>query len=1021
MKKIIFVLFSILLSLSLFSQKNEKEMLIKKADSLDKIKNYKSSLPLWENLKNKYKNDDFPYYSARYLYAKGGIEIEKNNIVEAVSFFEQVIPFVSKIKVSNNNKKFISEFYSDLYLSSGFSGNWIKALKYADIGYNFTFKNLPKDKEIINFIQDKGYILKQLRKYEESIIAYEKSLKLAYKFYADDYFRLGIIHNGLATAYSDLHFHNQSLYHYTKGLEFHKKANDIDKSYIVSSSNNTIWENLSYGDEKQAKQVLDNLNLNFNKWYSEDGFASKTKSGDKIEKQHYKMLKYLSNLRYNNKKNKNDLAKKYLDSVTLIFEKLPNSYKPKLYESLVLARFDYEDVINKKNVTDDNQINQHISFNKKTLEMARAYNSKHDELVACLKLAKTYNKYKKFDEALNVIEEGKKISENFFNASRFTIEILEATILNSLNKTSQTKAKLLNTYQNLLKDETKISTLKNIKYKNFKKFNSDTFIRNIINSATLYYLIYEKEKKREDLVIAHNLYSIVSDMFNEFYLKGKYNYSLNNFNKEITAGLLKTQLLIDPNDDVKIKTILNRIENNSSQHLWNVFEIKNSQNLKIPAALMRNLNELVFEKNAIEAQIESTKEVNDLNLKLAELNKKINEIKSQINQKDKSYETFKSGNFSIEDIQKKTSNNQLMIKYVVTDKTVYAFAIKNSSVELLEIGETEPIKKLVNQYQKHINSINQNYTKTSKLLYEKIVHPIVKNQSIDDIIFIPEDFLIAVSFESLIDKNGKMLVQKYHTSYSYSIKLWDILQKNGSSDNNNRFVSFAPNYSKIPTENQNRGLRRADLYDLKEAKTEAQKISELFSGKLYLNESANRKNFIEATTSFSLHHLAMHSLLENDYSKSSLVFSGGQKVYFDELYQLNFPSDLVVLSACNTGIGTMESGEGMMSLSRALTYSGVKSSVYSLWQVPDKETSEIMISFYENLKNGQPKDEALANAKKEFLAKNPMKQHPFYWAGFVVNGDVSPIVNPISNWVWIVLAGGILIVILGFVYRKKLF
>ena len=70
-----------------------------------------------------------------------------------------------------------------------------------------------------------------------------------------------------------------------------------------------------------------------------------------------------------------------------------------------------------------------------------------------------------------------------------------------------------------------------------------------------------------------------------------------------------------------------------------------------------------------------------------------------------------------------------------------------------------------------------------------------------------------------------MLVQNHHTSYAYSIKLWDILQKNNNSDNNvNRFVSFAPNYSKIPTENQNRGLRRADLYDLKEAKIEAQKI-----------------------------------------------------------------------------------------------------------------------------------------------------------------------------------------------------
>ena len=80
-----------------------------------------------------------------------------------------------------------------------------------------------------------------------------------------------------------------------------------------------------------------------------------------------------------------------------------------------------------------------------------------------------------------------------------------------------------------------------------------------------------------------------------------------------------------------------------------------------------------------------------------------------------------------------------------------------------------------------------------------------------------------------------------------------------------------------------------------------------------------------------------------------------------------------------------------------------------MWQVPDKETSEIMISFYENLKEGQSKDEALANAKRDFIQNNPMKNHPFYWAGFVVNGDVSPIV---TNYFWLKIVGGIAIFIL---------
>lgn len=63
------------------------------------------------------------------------------------------------------------------------------------------------------------------------------------------------------------------------------------------------------------------------------------------------------------------------------------------------------------------------------------------------------------------------------------------------------------------------------------------------------------------------------------------------------------------------------------------------------------------------------------------------------------------------------------------------------------------------------------------------------------------------------------------------------------------------------------------------------------------------------------------------------------------LYKLHFPAELVVLSACSTGVGMFVAGEGLLSLSRALAFSGVRSSVYSLWDVPDEETSELMVPF----------------------------------------------------------------------------
>jgi hypothetical protein len=108
-----------------------------------------------------------------------------------------------------------------------------------------------------------------------------------------------------------------------------------------------------------------------------------------------------------------------------------------------------------------------------------------------------------------------------------------------------------------------------------------------------------------------------------------------------------------------------------------------------------------------------------------------------------------------------------------------------------------------------------------------------------------------------------------------------------------------------------------------------------------------------------------------------------------------------------------------MSISRAFTFAGVKSCVYSLWQVPDKETSEIMVSFYQNLKNGEEKDIALANAKATFIKKNPLKSHPYYWAGFVVNGDTSAIATTNTWWLYILL--GLTVLILLLIFKRKLF
>ncbi len=94
-------------------------------------------------------------------------------------------------------------------------------------------------------------------------------------------------------------------------------------------------------------------------------------------------------------------------------------------------------------------------------------------------------------------------------------------------------------------------------------------------------------------------------------------------------------------------------------------------------------------------------------------------------------------------------------------------------------------------------------------------------------------------------------------------------------------------------------------------------------------------------------------------------------------------TDLVVLSACETGVGDVQNGEGVFGLRRSFILSGAKTVVMSLWSVPSRETTELMTKFYTFMAQGKSKAEALRQAKINIMKK---RQNPFFWGAFVVVG-----------------------------------
>ena len=95
---------------------------------------------------------------------------------------------------------------------------------------------------------------------------------------------------------------------------------------------------------------------------------------------------------------------------------------------------------------------------------------------------------------------------------------------------------------------------------------------------------------------------------------------------------------------------------------------------------------------------------------------------------------------------------------------------------------------------------------------------------------------------------------------------------------------------------------------------------------------------------------------------------------------------LVVLSACETGVGEVRSGDGVYGLRRALVIAGSESQVLSLWKVDDDATRDLMIDYYTALKGGDGRSEALRQVQLKMLA-SPYRQHPYYWASFIHSGD----------------------------------
>lgn len=249
---------------------------------------------------------------------------------------------------------------------------------------------------------------------------------------------------------------------------------------------------------------------------------------------------------------------------------------------------------------------------------------------------------------------------------------------------------------------------------------------------------------------------------------------------------------------------------------------------------------------------------------------------------------------------------------------------------------------------------------------------------------------------------------------------------------------MAANYDSEKKDNENQfrlpanQRMRNGLHPLPLAHKEVQHLAKEFRGYFGFDSLATERIFKQKATNFGIIHLAMHGMIHPQSANlSSLVFTeDGDSIennilHAYELSKLDLQAKLVVLSACETGFGKFEDGNGVASIARAFMYAGVPSIVASLWKVDDRATSQIMKTFYRYLAKGENKAQALRLAKLDYLknADNIMA-HPAYWSAFVQIGNSKSITIQRKmyahfSWVHGLIIIGIIIVLCYIWYKKR--
>ena len=329
-----------------------------------------------------------------------------------------------------------------------------------------------------------------------------------------------------------------------------------------------------------------------------------------------------------------------------------------------------------------------------------------------------------------------------------------------------------------------------------------------------------------------------------------------------------------------------------------------------------------------------------------------------------------------------------MVYYFMGSENLYYFIVENKKINLNHINITDTAIPKIVQFIDYFNNANNitndisGYNHCGKIAYNILKLP--QKTIYNNLIIVPDGILNFLPFEALITQESSTTnFAKMH----YLLNDFKIAYNNSASN----YLNSKPISESEKTVLGVFPVFEGTSFELSYSKKELQSIKSNFKGKYLENSEASFSNFKNNASNYAILHLSTHASSGDIETPASIKFYD-QEVLYSELYNLNINPDLVVLSACETGIGKLYKAEGAMSIARGFQFAGAQNLLFSLWKVNDFTTSVFMADFYKNIKNDVPYFEANTNAKIAFLNDKSIsnaKKSPYYWSSFVYYGSIS--------------------------------